>query len=229
MRARYLTRSILASVALLAFGGVANAAALFQNPDPITSTPGNVDAWTINFGFVVSDSFNLSSNSNLSSVDFVVWNFPGDHTSAVDWTISSGVGGTGTIFGSGLAASVTDVSFGPANTYGYDLNLDTFSLGGLNLASGTYWLSLQNAVVASGSPVFWDQGGGSSQAWESADLYLTAANGCGDTGKVTNGSCAETFRINGTAGAVPEPITLSLFGAGLAGAALARRRKARAA
>src|SRR5262252_2223488 len=104
---RFIARSILASVALLALGGVANAGVLYQNPDPFVTlppgstpgTPGNVDAWTINFGFSVSDSFHLGSSSSLTSIDFLVWNLSGDHTTSVDWTISSGAGGTGTVFG----------------------------------------------------------------------------------------------------------------------------------
>lgn len=231
---RLISRTVIASVAVLALSGSASAGVLYSNPDPISSTPGNVDSWTLNFGYSVSDTFNLGSSSNLTSIDFLVWNFPGDHTTAIDYTISSLEGGGGTVFASGTGVAVTDVSSG-TNSFGYDLNLDTFSLS-TNLSAGTYWLTLDNAVVNGvssangGDPVYWDQGGGSSQAWESALGFLQTGDTCGDgTGLQTNGSCAETFRINGTNGRVPEPITLSIFGAGLAGAAAVRRRKAKSA
>jgi len=40
---------------------------------------------------------------------------------------------------------------------------------------------------------------------------------------------SDTIQINAGTGAVPEPVTLSLFGAGLCGAAILRRRKNRKA
>lgn len=222
---RSFSRAVLASAAVLALSGGANAGVLFQNPNPISSSPHNVDAFTISTGsgFVVADTFNLSSNSNLSSIDFVSWNLTGEHISTVDWSISSGPG-SGTVFGSGTA-NVTDSLLG-TNSFGFDIELDTFTLS-LNLSAGTYWLNLFNADVG-GDIVGWDQGGGSSQAWENTLGFLTADNNCQAAG-TTDGSCAETFRINGTSSAVPEPITLSLFGAGLVGAAALRRRKTKTA
>jgi len=230
---RIISRAMVSAAALALSTGIASAGVLFQNPDPISSTPGNVDAWNITFGFAVSDTFTLSSNSSLSSVDFLVWNQPGDKITAVDWTISSTSDlNVGTIFGSASGASVSDVSQG-TNSVGFDLNLDTFSLGGLNLNVGTYWLTIQNAVVTSPQDTaFWDQGGGTSQAFQSGTGDLVPVEGqCAGIPNAlpTNGSCAETFRINGTNGAVPEPFTLSIFGAGLLGAAAMRRRKAKSA
>jgi len=115
-RGYYIVRSIITAAALAVLtGAAANADVLYQNPDPFppsplgtaAGTPGNVDAWTINFDFSVSDTFTLASNSNLSSVDFLAWNFPGDQITAIDWTISSDPGGTGTVFGSGTGTTST--------------------------------------------------------------------------------------------------------------------------
>jgi len=233
-RGYHSVRSIITAAALAVLtGAAANADVLYQNPDPISSTPGNVDAWTINFDFSVSDSFTLGSNSNLSSIDFETWNVPGDHITSVDWIISTDagdLGGAGTSLGSGTAA-VTDALLAADNGLGWNLELNTFDLS-LNLSPGTYWLTLQNAVTSGDNAVYWDQGGGSSQAWENSIGFLNADHGCGqpDGFADTNGSCAETFRINGTAGTqVPEPITLSLFGAGLVATFAARRRRTKAA
>src|ERR1700690_4029725 len=79
---------------------------------------GTVDAWTINFGYIVSDSFTLSSGSNVNGFDFSVWEFPGDTLSSADWSITSAPFG-GTTYGSGTAsgASLTD-TFISTNQYG---------------------------------------------------------------------------------------------------------------
>ena len=42
-------------------------------------TNGTVDAWTINFGFIVSDTFTVSSgNSTITGLEFGAWLSPGD-------------------------------------------------------------------------------------------------------------------------------------------------------
>ena len=230
---RLISRAALAAAAVMALSGAANADILYQNPNPISSSATDVDGFTINFGFSVSDSFDLGSSSTLSSADFLALNFTGDQISAVDWIISSDAGGAGTVFGQGIGTSVSDV-FQGVSALGLDMNLDTFSLGNLDLSAGTYWLTLENAVATNDDAAYWNQGGGSSQAWEDTVGLMTVDNNCGGFGGPPLGgplaSCAETFRINGTSGVtVPEPITLSFFGAGLVGAAALRRRKAKSA
>ena len=129
---------------------------------------GTTDAWTINFGYVVSDSF---TGGPVTGFDIWVWELPGDTMTSVDWSITSGPNG-GTVYGSGTA-SVTD-TFISTNQYGY--NIDKISASGLNSSSGGTWLNLFNAVVPSGDPVYWDENSGAgchssgcpSQAVESA-------------------------------------------------------------
>ena len=129
---------------------------------------GTVDAWTINFGFIVSDTF-APNGSPVSGFDIYVWEFPGDKMTAVDWSITSAPFG-GTVYGSGTVSGNNLVdSFISANQYGY--NIDKVSVTGLNVgvtAGNTYWFNLANASVASGDPVFWDENSGPSQAYESA-------------------------------------------------------------
>lgn len=48
---------------------------------------GTQDAWTINFGYIVSDSLTLNGNS-VSGFAFYAWEFPGDVLSSVDWSIT---------------------------------------------------------------------------------------------------------------------------------------------
>src|ERR1017187_656925 len=52
----------------------ASAQTLYSN-GPINGT---TDAWTINFGYIVSDSFALGTASTVTGFDFGVWEFPGD-------------------------------------------------------------------------------------------------------------------------------------------------------
>src|SRR5271165_6464290 len=55
---------------------------------------GTVDAWTINFGFVVSDTF---TGGTVNGFDIWVWEFPGDVMTSVDWSITSGEN-SGTVY-----------------------------------------------------------------------------------------------------------------------------------
>ncbi len=133
---------------------------------------GTTDAWIINFGYVVSDSF-VHNGSTVSGFDIWVWEFPGDTMTSVDWSITDSPNG-GTVYGSGTA-NVSD-QFISTNQYGY--NIDKISVSGLNVnaSCGTCYLNLQNAVVRSGDPVYWDENSGAgckstgcpSQAVESA-------------------------------------------------------------
>ena len=49
---------------------------------------GTVDAWTINYGYFVSDTFTLTGNASVGGFDFYTWTFPGDKPLTVDWSIT---------------------------------------------------------------------------------------------------------------------------------------------
>ena len=137
---------------------------------------GTTDAWTINFGYIVSDTFTLTQYNTVMGFDLGVWEFPGDVLISLDWSITSGPN-SGTVYGSGTVSgnNLTDI-FISTNQYGY--NIDKISASGLNvnLNAGTFWFNLQNASVPSGNPVYWDENSGvgcmspgcPSQAEESA-------------------------------------------------------------
>src|SRR5271165_1128543 len=120
---------------------------------------GTTDAWTINFGYIVSDSISLRGNT-VTGFDFYTWEFSGDVLSSVDWSITSAENG-GTVYGSGTASgsNITD-TFISTNQFGYDI--DKVTVTGLNVSpsSGTSWINLQNALVPSGDPVYWDENSG---------------------------------------------------------------------
>ena len=53
---------------------------------------GNTDAWTINFGYIVSNTFLCCktydpSDTNVTGFSIGVWEFPGDKVLSVDWSI----------------------------------------------------------------------------------------------------------------------------------------------
>jgi len=121
---------------------------------------GTVNAWGIDGGYSVADSF-VPNNSTLNTFDFYVWQNPGDQMLSVQWSVTDSPLG-GTVYGSGTVASpnLTD-TFLFTNGYGY--NIDKISASGLNvglISGGTYYLNLQNATMASGNPVYWDQNSG---------------------------------------------------------------------
>jgi len=181
---------------------------------------GTTDAWTINFGYIVSDSY-IAEGSNVYGFSFGVWEFSGDLMTSIDWSITSGENG-GTVFGSGTASGRNVIDqFISSNQFGYDINLITVS--GLNvpeISGTTYWLNLQNAVVPSGDPVFWDENSGKgcksngcpSSASESAvgtipSEAFTVGGGCGNHNSPACGP------------PVPEPGSIMLFGSGILGLA----------
>ncbi len=185
---------------------------------------GTVSAWTINSGFVVSDTFYAGGTT--TGFSFGAWEALGDSLTSVDWSITTAANG-GTTIGSGTASTsggtLTDQHlFG--NSQGYVVSLITVT--GLNVTTAsdtTYWLNLFNATVPSGDPVYWDENSGT---------------GCGGSGGGANcpslgydnavGSIpSESFSVSGSGGSgtTPEPGSIMLFGSGVLGLASVLRRK----
>src|ERR1700690_3606683 len=64
---------------------------------------GTVNAWTINFGFLVSDTITFAQTATVGGLDLGVWEYPGDQVTSVDWSITSQANG-GNIYGQGTAS-----------------------------------------------------------------------------------------------------------------------------
>jgi len=145
-----------------------------------------------NFNNQVSDSFTLAGAATLTSAQVGLWVFSGvgdDNPTSVDWSIGTGAFGSDKGFGTGSLTN-TVLQTGIQNGQ-YDLLESTFSLN-VTLAAGTYWFTLQNAVLPSGDVVYWDQNGGPS---------LAQGNILGSVGPIPS----ESFQLYGAQlTAVPE-------------------------
>jgi hypothetical protein len=141
--------------------------------DPIVYSNGapnfTTDAWTINTGFSVSDSFDTGAcgaGCQITSIDYAVWLFPGDTVSSVQIDIGTTSFGTD---GGTVTALTTNFDDQGINQFGFDVGILTATIStGLSCPGGTCWLTLSNASVANGDPVYWDENSGPSQAYENS-------------------------------------------------------------
>ena len=173
---------------------------------------GNTDAWTINFGFIVSDTFDVANNgTTITGGSFGMWLFPGDTLTSAELSITSGENG-GTTFFDDTVTFTQGACTG--NQYGFNVCQENTTFNGPTLNAGTYWLNLQNASVPSGDPVYWDENSGPSTASENS------------VGSIPS----EAFSVLGnqtttTTNTVPEPGSILLLGSGVLGVAGMLRRK----
>ena len=154
---------------------------------------GTTDAWTINFGFAISDSF--TGGGSVRGLHFVYWD-----ASTIDLLTSVDMAVGSTSFGGGFQTS-TDVTntFLGTNQYGYALYQADVTFSGL--WGGPGYITLQNACSTSGcsisNPIYWDENSGVG----------CTSQGCPSTAyENTLGSIpSETFTLNGGGnGCMPE-------------------------
>lgn len=179
---------------------------------------GTTDSWTINFGFAVSDSFTVSGgNSTLTGLTFGTFMLPGDVLTSVELSITSSEFGGTSYFDQVVSITQSDCI---SNQYGYNVCHQDATFNGPTLANGTYWLTLQNASVPSGDPVYWDENSGIG----------CQSNGCPSSASENSiGTIpSESFTLYGHSagtGSTPEPSNIMLFGSGVLGiVGLLRRR-----
>jgi hypothetical protein len=138
----------------LAFTSTRNHRGALHDNDIYDNGPinGNTDAWTINFGFIVSDSFTVANdNTTVSGMTFADWLYPGDVLESVQISITSGPNG-GTSYFNGVVDFTQRGCV--INQYGFEVCLETSSAFNLPLNSGTYWVNVQNAIVNDGDPTY---------------------------------------------------------------------------
>jgi hypothetical protein len=200
--------TVCLSMTLPAMAGVA-----YEN-GPINGT---IDAWTINLGFIVGNSFTVSGGpTTITGVEFGAWVSPGDTVTSVEVSLNSQpyLGGT-TYFDETVNFAQSGCA---VNQYGFNVCTETGLFNGPTLPNGTYWMTLQNATTPSGDPIYWDENGGigchspgcPSQTWWNSEGTLPS----------------ESFSILGNqGGSTPEPDSLILFASAILAVAGVIRRK----
>ena len=109
------------------------------------SINGNIDAWEINFGFVTSDTFNVTnSGTTITGGSFGVWMFPGSTLTSAELSITSGENSGTSYFDQTVNFTLGSCT---SNQYGYNVCTENTTFSGPTLNAGSYWLNLQNASV----------------------------------------------------------------------------------
>ena len=173
-------------------------------------TDGETNSLTIAFGYVVSDTFTLSSNATVNGLQFAAWLLPGDVLQSIEVSITSSEFG-----GTSYFDQTVNIAQGGCllNGIGFNVCNETGHFTGVDLNAGTYWLNLQNGMVNTGDPVLWDMNSGPSLASQSSIGTIPS----------------ESFTILGSSGSstgtTPEPSSLMLFASGALGVFGFVRRK----
>ncbi len=210
----------IASLSLLALGLMLTAVpAMAQTLYSNGPTNGNTDAWTVNFGFIVSDTFNTNDPyTTITGITFATWMAPGDVLDTAEVSITSSENGGTSYFDQTVSFTQSGCV---GNQYGYNVCNETGTFDATLASTGTYWLNIQNASSADGDPVYWDENSGPSSASENT-VGTIPSESFTILGSCDGRPCGSTTTTTGT---TPEPSSIMLFGSGILGLAGMLRRK----
>ncbi len=213
MKLRIASLSLLTACCLMLAVAPAMADTLYSN-GPYNGT---TDAWTINFGFSVSDSYSLTGGTSVTGMNIVYWDASStDLLTSVDYQF----GATSFSGNTHTSGAVTN-QFISTNQFGYFLYSANFDVSNSDFTGANGFVTLSNACSTSGcsvsNPIYWDENSGPSTAYEN-----------------TLGSIpSESFTLTtpcfgggpGCGPPVPEPSSIILLGSGILGVAGILRRK----
>ena len=211
-RLKFLTVTVLCAIASV---GSSSAAVIYSN-QPSAFVQGNCSFSTncaSGSGFA-AQAFSLNSAATITSGSFEEFDFIVSPTSA-NYAFYANINGLpgGIAFFSGSGA-ITATSEGFSTPYNHAI--ESFSIAPAALGPGSYFFALQ--AVSAVHDTYLAQGLVNAGAAESTNGGATWSPGYGGFGGVA-------IALFGDATQVPEPITLSIFGAGLTSAVALRRRR----
>jgi hypothetical protein len=206
--------SLLFLTMCLALLAVPAAAQTVYSNGPIN---GNTDEWELDFGFIVSDTFNVvNPGTTITGASFGIWFFPGDTLTSAELSITSGENGGTFYFDQTVNFTLGTCT---VNNLGFNVCTENTAFNGPALNSGTFWLNLQNASTPSGDPAFWDENSGPSSASQNTIGSIPSES------FTILGTSTTEITTTGTTTSVPEPSSMMLFGSGVLGlAGIVRRR-----
>ena len=189
-----------------------------------TVTGGDLDAYQASHGGVIAPGTYSVSAATANLVGALILDGGGSNTAVWNFLFSSTL-----ITATTSTVIVQNVGDGAGVGIYWDVSTQATLNGSIfegNVLAGT--------VIAVGSDVTIDCGRLASSTSQVTLIMDTISTGCANTGFQSSGGFDQAS-IGGTGGngggttRVPEPVSAALFGAGLAGAAAIRRRKAKSA
>jgi hypothetical protein len=215
MKACFASLSLFALVCLaLAAAVPAQAQGNVYDNGPVN---GETEAFTINFGSSVSNSFTVSNNNgNIGGMDFVAWLSPGDTITSVEIQIGNQAFANNLM---DMTVSLTQ-SGCMINVFGFAVCHESGTFNGPDLSNGTYFVTLSNADVPDGDPTYWDQNAG--VGCQSPGCPSQAQDNI--LGTIPSETFTLTAQGTTSTGTTPEPNSILLFGVGALAVAARLRR-----
>jgi len=201
MNARFKLLALISAVSVFSAFHAKADTVVYDN-GPINGT---INAWSINNGFSVSDSFTVASDAALTSATVGLW------TSGTPLSLAWSIGTT--VFGSEISSGIATLTNSYLSDYwGYSIYESSFAING-EVSVGTYYLTLSNASSSDQSYVYWDQNNGPSTAKQNLN---------GEPSSDPYGS--HSFKLESGSSVPDSGTTLALFGAALVSLVAFRRR-----